>query len=89
MIVPMLVIESETKVEMHDCLIRSSRLDGKDGEMSKTGDDKSDWTLKDRSESMINGQSKRESTSKRENYLGCEIEDICIWLNADCMSDSS
>ena len=89
MIVPMFVVESETKLEVHDCLIRSSRLDGREGEMSKSGDDRSDWTLKDKSDSLIFGQSKRDSTSKRENYLGCDIEDICIWLNGDSMTDSN
>jgi hypothetical protein len=32
---------------MHDCLIRSARLDGKDMEFSKSGEEKSDWTFKD------------------------------------------
>ena len=39
MVVPMFVVESETRLEIHDCLIRSSRLDGREGEMSKSGDD--------------------------------------------------
>jgi hypothetical protein len=70
---------------MHDCLIRSARLDGKDMELSKSGEEKSDWTFKD---SFNNGQSKPDSTSKRESYLGCEIEDICVWLNGESMNDS-
>lgn len=70
---------------MHDCLIRSARLDGKDMEFSKSGEEKSDWTFKD---IFNNGQSKPDSTSKRESYLGCDIEDVCVWLNGDSMSDS-
>jgi hypothetical protein len=35
------------------------------------------------------GQSKRDSTSKRENYLGCDIEDVCIWLNGDSIADAN
>ena len=87
MVVPMIVVESETSLEIHDCLIRSSKTDGKDGELSKSGDDKSDWTFKDRSGSFMIGQSKRDST-KRESLLGVDVEDICLWLNGDSISDS-
>jgi hypothetical protein len=88
MIVPMFVIESETNLQIHDCLLRSSITDGREGELSKSGDDRSDWTLKDRSGSFIIGQSKRDS-SKRESYLGVDVEDVCFWLNGDNLSDLS
>jgi hypothetical protein len=87
LVVPMVVVESETNIEIHDCLIRSSKLDGKDAEVTKNGEDKSDWTLKDPTESFTIGQSKRDS-SKRESYLGVDMEDICFWLNGDSVTNS-
>ena len=87
MVVPMFVIESETSLEIHDCLIRSTKTDGKEGEMSKSAEDRSDWTLKDHSASFVIGQSKRDSTSKRESFLGCDIEDVCLWVNGESMND--
>lgn len=52
MILPMIVVETDSCLEMRDCLVRSSRNEN-GGPNDDASDDRSEWTLKDRSGSFL------------------------------------
>jgi hypothetical protein len=85
---PMLVVENSSVLEMRDCMVRSSRSTDGQG-MHGGGDDRSEWTLKDRSNSFVDEKRERDSLSGRRNSLSSgDLEDIAIWINGESLSDS-
>jgi hypothetical protein len=80
----MIVVEHESCLEMRDCLVRSSRHYG--NEDASLSEGKSDWTLRDRSNSLLANNFIRDT--KRDSIIpGSEIEDIAIWVNGDNLTD--
>lgn len=49
---PLIVVENDSILELRDGLIRSSRHENNNPDQSKS-DDRSDWTLRDRSASFL------------------------------------
>ena len=86
---PMMVIENESVLELRDCMVRSSRADGP-GHGDGKSDDRSEWTLKDRSNSFIDEKRDRESLTARRNSLSNgDLEDIAIWINGESITDTN
>jgi hypothetical protein len=90
--IPFMIIENESMLEVRDCLVRSSRSNegGNGGTLADNkSDDRSEWTLKERSNSYIKDKSEHESLDmRRESYGGSDIEDVAIWINGVSMSDT-
>jgi len=87
---PMMVIENDSVLEFRDCMVRSSRShDGYGGVGDGKSDDRSEWTMKDRSNSFIDEKRDRDSLSGRRNSLSNgDLEDIAIWINGESLSDN-
>jgi hypothetical protein len=91
---PMMVVENESVLELRDCMVRSSRSQDGNGGGGGLGDGKSDdrseWTMKDRSNSFIDEKRDRESLTGRRNSLNNgDLEDIGIWINGESLSDTN
>ncbi len=53
-------------------------------------DERSEWTLKDRSNSFVDEKRERDSMTGRRNSLSNgDLEDIAIWINGESISDSN
>lgn len=87
---PMMVIENDSVLEFRDCMVRSSRSqDGYGGLGDGKSDDRSEWDMKDRSNSFVDEKRERESLSGRRNSLSNgDLEDIAIWINGESLSDT-
>ena len=87
---PMMVIENDSVLEFRDCMVRSSRSqDGYGGLGDGKSDDRSEWDLKDRSNSFVDEKRDRESLTGRRNSLSNgDLEDIAIWINGESLSDT-
>lgn len=88
---PMMVIENDSVLELRDCMVRSNRtMEGTTGHGEGKGDDRSEWTLKDRSNSFVDEKRERDSLTGRRNSLSNgDLEDIAIWINGESISDSN
>ena len=93
--IPMMVVESNSLLEIRDCLVRSSRAAadsvGNGGMIGDNGksDDWSEWTFKERSNSFIKDKSEHDSFDlKRESFGGSDLEDIAVWINGSSMTEN-
>lgn len=88
---PMMVIENESVLEFRDCMVRSSRTsEGPGGHGDGKSEDRSEWTLKDRSNSFVDEKRERDSLTGRRNSLSSgDLEDIAIWINGESISESN
>ena len=87
-IMPLIIVENESMFEVRDSLLRQSRTDHSNIDLSKA-EDKSDWTIKDKSlGSFIGIQRDSLGNNRRESYGGNDVEDVCLWINGESITES-